>query len=607
MSTKKEKPLFKEAPKDYSCTEEGVFVWKEDKDGNREKDWITFSPVGVVAISRDESSGNWGIVVKWLDLDGEVHEQAIPKKLLHTYGTELAQRLVDSGLDLIPGKEKALLIYLSRFRPKDRVVAASSTGWLGESFVLPERTLREPEGLVIVYQPAGLSNVALAVRSKGSKEEWRAGMVNASPVVVFMVCAALSAPIRFKAGIEGGGFHFYGTTSVGKTTAGQAAASTSGNGVDPAIAGGAEAYTQRWNSTSNALEAKAETFNDLAMVIDEIGEGDGKAFGSTIYRLISGTGRGRANREGNLRDSKTWRAFILSMGELAVSQHIEQSGGSMKGGQLVRMVDIDLSMLPALFPDGDAADAMKKLCATHYGHAVPELIEGVDDLTAGWKDFNHGVIGEAVSGVSRRVRTRFALVAHAGMLASRAGVVPWTEGEVLESAKKVFAAWKNQASVVSDVERGISAVRDFILESDARFERESANQTPVPRYGWFRDRAYHFTTSAFKKACSGADPQRVKRALDDQGMLHRPNQRALNSRIRVDGERVLVVSVLTALLDLVGTSVDSMDSKAEKAEKTTPSTPSTPVHTKYDKADPDLPQEKSLDSITAQVPPVEDF
>ena len=76
------------------------------------------------------------------------------------------------------------------------------------------------------------------------------------------------------------------------------------------------------------------------MVIDEIGEGDGKAFGATIYRLISGTGRGRANREGNLRDSKTWRALILSTGELAVSQHIEQGGGSMKGGQLVRMVAV---------------------------------------------------------------------------------------------------------------------------------------------------------------------------------------------------------------------------------------------------------------------------
>ncbi len=153
-----------------------------------------------------------------------------------------------------------------------------------------------------------------------------------------------------------------------------------GNGVDPAIAGGDEAYIQRWNSTANALEAKAETFNDLAMIIDEIGEGDPREFGRTIYRVISGTGRGRANRSGGLRDSKSWRVTILSAGEVAVSDFIESGGGHVKGGQMVRMVDLDLATISKLFDSAEEADAMKKLCATHYGHAGVEMLKAIPDL-----------------------------------------------------------------------------------------------------------------------------------------------------------------------------------------------------------------------------------
>ena len=544
MSSKTEKPerTFENIPDSYICTEKGVKQKVDDGDDA----CITFKPVLVKALSRDESGNNWGVLVWWIDLDDKEHEVAIPKKLFHAQGTELAQQLADGGLQIVPGREKALLRYLATFDVKEKLIAASCTGWLGESFVLPNESINEPDGQRIVYQPEGLSSTAKAIGKKGSFKRWESGMANATPMIMFFVCASLSAPVRFKIGIEAGGFHAFNLTSQGKTTMLQAASSVWGNGVDPAIAGGDEAYIQRWNSTANALEAKAETFNDLAMIIDEIGEGDPREFGRTIYRVISGTGRGRANRSGGLRDSKSWRITILSAGEVAVSDFIESGGSRVKGGQLVRMIDLDLAVIGDLFKSAEEANAMKKLCATHFGHAGPAMLKAIPDLAAGWSEFDKASIGSTFTPIATRVRARFALVAYTGVIAVRADILPWTEKQVMDAVKTAYSAWHDRINVVSDIDRGVESVRDFILKHESRFELPNDEHTPRDRAGWFRDDLYHFTDEAFKEACAGGDAKKVRQALKNAGLLH--TSTGNKSKIRVRGKQVRVTSVKAEIL-----------------------------------------------------------
>jgi len=537
-STKKYNP-----PKGYTCTLNGVQRMVEDGD----PEWITFKPVEVTALSRDESGNNWGVLVWWVDLDGKEHEIAIPKKLFHAQGTELAQLLADGGLQIVPGREKALLRYLAAFNVEYKLMAASSTGWLKESFVLPTESINEPEGQRIVYQPTGLSNISKSIHRKGSFDTWKEGMASASPMIIFFVCAGLSAPVRFKTGIEAGGYHAYNLTSQGKTTMLQAVSSVFGNGVDPAIAGGDEAYIQRWNGTANALEAKAVAFNDLPMTIDEIGEGDAREFGQTIYRIISGTGRSRAGRSGELRDSKSWRVTIVSAGELAVSDFIESGGGSIKGGQMVRLVDIDLSVNEKLFKNAGEANSMKKLCANHYGHAGVEMLKAIPDLTYGWKDFDQSIIGEAATSIASRVRTRFALVAYTGVIAAKAGILPWRKEQIIESVKSAYLSWHDNISVVSDIDRGVEAVKDFILKHESRFETNSEHP-PANRAGWYRDGMYHFSPAAFKEACSGSDPTKVKKALRDLGLLHTNKRKGFQSTVKVSKKSINVISVKSEIL-----------------------------------------------------------
>ncbi len=296
----KETKLYPDIPSGYQCFSKiGVFMLSEDKDGNEKKIQVTTRPIIVKALSRDEENGNWGMLVWWLDMDNNEHQLAIPKKLFHANGTDIQQLLADNGLPIMIGKEKILLNYLASFNVKERLIAASCTGWLNNAFVLPSESLRQPRGNCIVYQPSGFSNISNAISKAGTLKEWQQGMANASSMIQFLVCASLAAPVRYKVGIEAGGFHIYNTTSQGKTTALQAGASVWGNGKDPGIEGGDGAYIQRWNATGNALEAVAESFNDLPLVIDEIGEGDPREFGKTIYRVISGTGKSRFWRSGN--------------------------------------------------------------------------------------------------------------------------------------------------------------------------------------------------------------------------------------------------------------------------------------------------------------------
>ena len=536
-------------PAGYVCAADGVYLENDDPD--KPGTLLAHQPVIVKALTRDENAENWGLMAQWLDYNGTEHQRAIPRTALHSRGNEVVQMLVAGGVMVVIGKEDALSKYLSLFRPKEQMISTSRTGWHGNAFVLPEETINPPAGMQLVYQPEGITDISKTIKRGGTFDEWKAGMAGGSAALIFFVCAKLAVPVRVKVDIEAGGFHGYDLTSVGKSTVLQAAASVAGAGGDPQIVGGDKSLVQRWNATSNSLEAKAEATSDIGLDIDELGEGDPHEMGSIIYKLLSGTGRGRSNRSGNMRDSKSWRTGVLSMGEIPVSDFIESGGKPAKGGQLVRMLDIDLSAMPALFPDAAAADAMKVLCNTHYGHALPEFLKAVPDLATGWKAFDLESIGTAISTPAKRALKRFALVAYTGCMAVDAGILPWTKEQVLEAVQMAYKAWHEQLTIVSDIDRGIESIKNFILKNEVRFqddEKHDGGYVPSNRAGWKRDDMYHFIPSVFKDACGCADQTKVKKQLQSMRLLHTSDRR-LTARIQGDGKPVTVVSVKSSILE----------------------------------------------------------
>ncbi len=332
-------------PKGYSLTAKGVF---------RERDEPEFisGPCWVSAMTRSHQSQEWGYVVHWIDQDGKERYAAFSGRKFHVTGSPLVGDLVSLGLKVVPGKERSLLQYLGSFvlPPTFRQRSVVQLGWqegpeAWPLFVMPEQIVGEAGGERVVFQPEEYSPSVRGLHGNGSLVEWNHQVVGpcaGNPILVFSLSAGFAGPLLKPAGLDSGGFHFYGASSKGKTTALQVGASVWGSGADPAVSDAS--YISRWNTTGNALEAIAAAHNDILLPLDEMGTFGGRDFGKSVYDLFGGQGKSRLNKNSTLQAQRTWRVFGLSTGEISVRQKIEEEPGrKSKAGQLVRLADVPIA------------------------------------------------------------------------------------------------------------------------------------------------------------------------------------------------------------------------------------------------------------------------
>lgn len=248
--------------------------------------------------------------------------------------------------------------------------------------------------------------------------------------------------------MESGGVHFRGNSSMGKTTALKIAASVWGR----------PTYMQRWRTTDNALESTAVQHCDGLLILDEIGQVDGRVVGDCAYLLANEQEKGRATRGGLTRKRRTWRLLFLSSGEKSMADHMAEAGKRAMAGQEVRMVDVPLDAgagmggiecVHGFEGAGALTEAITKAAAKHYGTAGRAWLEWVAEqfeaLPARLGDllekYRAAIVPEAASEQVRRVGARFALIAAAGELAIEAGIAPWPAGHALASSRACFDAW----------------------------------------------------------------------------------------------------------------------------------------------------------------------
>lgn len=191
--------------------------------------------VWVSAKTRDPQSEEWGIVVEWIDPDNKRHKQAFPRNLLHDKkGIALIQALSAGGLEVIPGCENAVVKYLGSFDIPDRLRSVAQLGWLGNEqlvFVLPHRVIGKDTNSNIVYQPERYSPTSSTMGSRGTLAQWQMNVAmpcRNNNYLIFALCQSFAGALLEFSNMESGGFHLYGASSKGKTTALQCAASVWG-------------------------------------------------------------------------------------------------------------------------------------------------------------------------------------------------------------------------------------------------------------------------------------------------------------------------------------------------------------------------------------------
>jgi putative DNA primase/helicase len=501
------------------------------------------SPLIVLGQTRNMEGENWGRLVQWHDVEGRRHEMAIPAAMLCSDNADFVKALVDGGLEVPPTRlaREKLAAYIMASGGLELVRCTSRTGWHGDAFVLPDDVISSKTAERYYLQSERLQFNGMT--TSGTASEWRdsVGLLAIGNFrLIFSISLAFAAVLAEIAG-ESGGFHFVGSSSIGKSTIQLAASSVWG---DP------QKYRSMWRATANGLESLCFSRNDLLLVLDDLGECDGKAAGEAAYMIANGQGKVRSNKDGNAKAARSWRTLLLSSGEIGLGQHMSESGKQIRAGQEVRMVDlpanagVGLGVFDQLnggaHNGAEMSELVRDATLRYHGEVGREFLRFIVDQKDEIKErfllakeqFIRQALEEPADGQVMRTIGRFALVGFAGELATAFDLTGWQPGEASMAASKLFSEYKSLRGGAgnSEIERAISGVKAFLeAHGDSRFSPWDDDGGPINRtnhrVGFKRQTneglIHYIFPEAFKRdVCQGYDPNLVLDALHQRGFLH---------------------------------------------------------------------------------------
>uniref|UniRef100_UPI001F433152 DUF927 domain-containing protein n=1 Tax=Proteus terrae TaxID=1574161 RepID=UPI001F433152 len=532
-------------PQGFRLTQEYLWFDKQitKSDGDIEVRNIKISsPIKVTAITCDADGSNYGRLLEWEDTYGNCRKWAMPMEMLSGSGEELRRVLLVNGLSYIniSGQARAhLMEYISLCRPERKVTCVNKTGWHGNVYVLQDEVVGNGADSVILQTS---SVQGKDFRVSGTSEQWREHIGKycvGNARLAFSVSLAFASPLLRLVSVGGGGYHLKGESTDGKTTTMKVASS---------VCGGTD-YWYTWRATGNALEGTACRRNDATLMLDEIREVDGREAGNIAYMLANGQGKARAKTDGSVRETNRWNLLFLSTGELSLVEHASNAGERTYAGVEVRMIQIPSdSGKYGVFEDlhhfasGKAIAEYLEHAVTRY-HGTPfrdwlkYITNNLSDVSntakALLKEYTTKLMPENAGNQVGRAITRFALVAMAGEMATRAGITGWKEGEAFISAKKCLSAWMKERGHTANQEdmTALEQVSDFISRHQfSRFaDWYDEYSRPASMMGFRRVEkdtgngessiTFYVLPTAWKEICKGFDARKVVRLCVEKGWL----------------------------------------------------------------------------------------
>jgi putative DNA primase/helicase len=531
----------------FHVKDDGVFF--ADPNGDNEPVRIC-SRLDIAAETRNDQGEGWGRLLKWKDREGREHFWAMPMSLLAGSGDEYRSRLLDGGLQIQPGKHVREL--LSRFVQsatcERRVRCVSKLGWHGEVFVLPESTIgATANGEGLVFQSPFESQHFF--NCSGSLEEWKQNvgqLCSGNSRLVFVVSCGFAAPLLAFSKDECGGFHLYGPSSTGKTTALLIAGSVWGGG-------GRNGFVESWRSTINGLEAFGELHNDALGCLDEISQLDAREATECLYLLANGQGKGRMTKTLGLRQRLAWTTSVLSSGEITLAEHSESIGKRTRAGAEIRLVNLPVDASAGMgifenlhsFENSEALSRhLRDASKAYYGQPIRRFLEcivanrpGVEQRIRDFRaSFLSGCLPSSAYGEVIRAGGRFALAGIAGELATEFGITGWQQGEAKKAAARCLEDWLclRETFGASDIERAVRQVKAFLeAHGGSRFQAiprrgflaEGSPEHVHNRAGFKREdedgtTRFFILSEIFRtEVCRGFDHRAVAHALADRGWL----------------------------------------------------------------------------------------
>ncbi|ASV98993.1 DUF927 domain-containing protein [Paraburkholderia aromaticivorans] len=445
------------------------------------------SRVDIVRQLRDDVSTGWSLELVLHTPDGRTKTHILPRSRLSDLRT-LKAEMNDLGVIVYNWAE--FQQYLEHAIPRDTHRLVRNVGWHDGVFVQADR----------VYGAASES-LALDSDAPASKAFWQHGelarwnrdvgrLCASNSRLMLSVCTSLAGPLLGLLGVENGGIHLVGPSSVGKTTSLRVAAS---------VWGEPTRIIQSWRSTSNGLEVVAAGLNDSVLLLDELNQASPQEAGEAVYMLGNGQGKQRMGRSGHAARLLQWRLLFMSTGEIPLQQHIESAGRMARAGMEVRLLNVpaDAGHGFGLFDSLAGFESSKEL-ADHL-HTSTLQVFGVAGHT--WLSYLVGQMAEQgyavfceglqtrlggienlfvrsnADGLVNRAARRFAILALAGEMAERAGIGGWAADESIVMLQHCFEAW-----IVERGGTGSSEEAQALRQVQRFFEQHG--QSAFQRVGW---------------------------------------------------------------------------------------------------------------------------
>ena len=580
-------------PPHYEMTPAGLFYTPPaKKDAPPGPSVFVAAPFQVIGETRSDIGEAWGLLLQWRDREGREHRWAIPRKMIHRPGNEIAGELENAGLSC--GSSAAAHELLKGFVGGVKVTrmmrCVTSTGWhhdgTAATFVLPGGEAFGRGAADTILQ-AEYAQVTTAYRQRGNLAGWQhdvAALAVGNDLLAFTLAAGFCGPLLDVMGEPSGGIHLVGDSRSGKSTAAMIAGSVWG----PPLPDG---QMRQWRATANGLEGAAAETRDTLLILDELGLADPREVADVVYMLSSGSGKQRATRTGSARLRQSWRVLFVSTGEVTLAAKMGEAGKRLMAGLEVRLAHLPadagcgMGVFHKLHGRPSAAALVEELAAAtlaHHGTAarafLARLTQDLADDAGGLRDAlrsmregfiaNHVLPGAAAQ--VRSVASRFALIGAAGELGRDYGVLPWPQGESLRAAGACLKSWiANRGGAGSGEDAlALAQVRAFIEQhGESRFTRLMPKVTingvvpgadPEPddgtktinRAGYRRQAGdiseFLILPEAWKnEVCKGLNPQRTADLLAKRGWLIGGDSRHRASLVTIPGEgklRLYVVS-----------------------------------------------------------------
>lgn len=493
------------------------------------------TPLRVDAMFADQGGKGWGRLIGVKSADGRWHEIPVTNANLMRRPTDVVATMVDHGLELAAGKhtKERLLNLLRAWKPDQRLRTVNRMGWVDDShksFVLGSTLIGTDDVLPL----APSVGIGAGLISAGGADDWKenVGMkCRGNPLMILAVSLAFSGPLLAALGLTGGGLHFRGASSSGKTTLLNLAASVWGD----------RRLITQWRATSNGLEAMAAALNDMLLPLDEIAEISARDLHGAIYMLANGVGKARMTKDVTLSDQARWRLALISSGEISVEEKLKEAKLDTKTGHEVRLIDIEAdSRAYGVFDDlhgavsgASFAEGMQQLVRVHHGAVGIEFVKALianetvakhdilELLVRGHANSWLAKLPSAPDGPISRVAKRFAVIGAAGAIATKFGLTGWGDGEAENAAEQAFNDWydRRYGAKREAVESFVKPLQDFLAANlNGLPDLKSLPAKGYDPEGWRDATRAYLPTMTWSKLFPGANSNVAAKALADMQM-----------------------------------------------------------------------------------------